>query len=420
MTAPTLVQCGVTRAAGTTALDLANVTSGGPTAGDLCVIIAGGSNGAVSTVTDVTYTVGGASAGFTSHLDQAAEGGANRLRIWSKILVADDYGASGDQRDLKSLTLAGWTNTGSARWGIFVLRHANGWDTDRVLEIDTQIANVANGSQVASIAKTRAGVMVTGLVSTASTVTLSYNGSAAIEPYMDESTTSDADGPLGTPAPASHGTAFGSGLAAAQADLQAYAAGSSTITITASAGLNNTTHVVGAIYFQVRDSAKTATITDAAGITDASRPRTHAAARTITDPAGITDTAGTAAPLTRTIIDTAGLTDQIPRAHAYTIADTAGLADVGTVLSSLPEPVNITDELTADVTRRLSDPAGLTDPKVVRVPGNGYALSTIGIADTIVADTYSTLDAYFSAVLASPRRTGLVTRWTARQAKETS
>lgn len=252
MAAPTLVQCVSTRATGTSALDLGSL-SGGPTEGDLCVIIAAGANGALSTVTDVTYTGNGSSAGYTEHIASgglASSGGTNRLRIWSKVLTSADYTALGLLRDLHSLTLAGWTSTGTARWAIFILRHASGWGSDRVLEVDTQTANVANGTTTASIAKARAGVMVTGLVGM-STVTLAYNGGSAIEPYWNDGTTSDSDGPLASPAPGDHGTNYGSGNSTAQGDLQAYDTGAATITIAPSAGLNNTSHAFAAIYFQV-------------------------------------------------------------------------------------------------------------------------------------------------------------------------
>lgn len=391
MAAPTLVLCGVTRASGTSALDLANVASGGPTAGDLCVIIAGGSNGAVSTVTDVTYTTGGASAGFTSHVDQASNGGTNRLRIWSKILTADDYTAVGDQRDLKSLTLAGWTNTGTARWGIFVLRHADGWSTDRVLETDPQTDNVANGSQVASIAKTRAGVMVSGMIGM-SGAQLAYNGGANIEPYVNESTTSDADGPLASPAPGDHGTNFGSGNAAVQADLQAYDTGSSTITIAASAGLSNTSHVFTATYFQVASSSTdhAQTVDDDLGIALTTPSQVLTSIQSISDDLDAADEVD-AGGVSATVDDDAGITDDVSQevsAARSPSSDALGLTDSASYVFDSPTvaPTVVHIESTrASATAVLPSSTTLQTPQV----GDLAVIVTIGAAGSAPNSTIS-------------------------------
>ena len=253
MAAPSIVNLVASTASGTSAL---STPVSSTQAGDLAVFIASGTQTAVGTATP-TCTTGGAS--FTAAGSAVDGSGTGRVRIWYRIIQSGDLlsGAFG-------ATYTSWTNNGTSRLMLAVFRHANGFDSGLVLGTASHNTNAGSASasigSVSGMARPSVACVVWGGNGQGS-LQFTWDSDSAKDPYFDDGSGTDRDGP-------NNGTNhYSTGATACQADFKAYST-AETVDLTASAGMNNTTHCALLAVFQTKDptqyiSLGTATDTDA-------------------------------------------------------------------------------------------------------------------------------------------------------------
>ena len=318
MAAPTLVRGWATQASATAVLP-PTATNTNPQVGDLCVIMALGTQTAVPNTT-ISYS-GAGDAGYDLHGTVDGTGTA-RARLWSKVLAAADFSSG----QMKQVGPTGWVNNGTSRIVMFVFRHADGWGSaaDRLLTYGGHNSNVANGSNVATTSdSTRAVVGVTGVSFAAAqnALVIDWDDGTAAAPFVDESTTTnDTTGPYGT------------GTGAIQADEKLYDTTATAASVGYSAGLANTTHAIVTAWFRVALPVITAqgrgdTVTDARGT--GARTRTSSGrGDTVSDAAGQTRAPLTARGRGDTVTDGRGTGARTRTAHGRgdTVTDGRGTA----------------------------------------------------------------------------------------------
>ena len=311
MSAPTIVYVISTTTSGGSAIP----TTGAPQVGDLLVLVAEGTTTNLGATQGAVNDSGGSDAGFTKDFRGTSGNGTNVNDVWSKILTSGDFGGPSGQTT--SWKPANAINSGTVRWQVFVFRHANGWDTSRLLFSGQQNASVSNGTETQSLTDSSRAVAAITLWggSSQSTTQVSWDGGTARDPYVDESVSSTTTG--------ASGQHYGSQNALCQADFNLYDTTATPTSVAWSTGTANTSHIIVTVEYQT--APVVASLTDTAGCT-ATLATTSARPRGFTDTAGCTATLAISSGVGVTFTDNAHPSATLSTATTQTrgFVDTAG------------------------------------------------------------------------------------------------
>jgi hypothetical protein len=171
----------------------------------------------------------------------------NRVHVYSKVLTASDFALGDPTKAMLSVGPTGYHASGATRLQLMLFRDPLGFDSTRVFQAITQVSNISNGSPVASFTGvSKRTVAVSGFLANSSVVWDSES-SVGSEPYCNESSLTD---PLG--ASGWIGSHYGTGTGNCQADFRHYDSAPSTISLALKSGLNNNSHVVVTVVYQVK------------------------------------------------------------------------------------------------------------------------------------------------------------------------